>query len=65
MNKLLKIEKSIIRERMKKSGDKGAEEGVKIAKEFLIKVKDRVKGVYLMPPFNEFEMATNILEVLK
>ena len=53
-----------IRERMAKAGDRGQEEGVKIAKEFLKEAKHLVDGVYIMPPFNKFEMAFDLLEVL-
>lgn len=53
-----------IRERMRKAGDKGQEEGVKLAKEFLKEAKHLVEGVYIMPPFNKFEMAFDLLEVL-
>ncbi len=54
-----------IRERMRKAGDQGPQEGVRIAQEFLLKVKDMVQGAYLMPPFNKFEMAAEVIEVLK
>ncbi len=53
-----------VRERMNRAGDKGQEEGVRIAKEFLKEAKDMVEGVYIMPPFNRFEMAFELLEVL-
>ena len=46
------------------AGDNGAEEGVKIGREFLRKAKEMVQGVYLMPPFNKFDMATRVLEIL-
>ncbi len=53
-----------IRDRMVQAGDRGQEEGVKIAKEFLKEAKHLVDGVYIMPPFNRFEMAFDLLEVL-
>lgn len=53
-----------IRDRMVQAGDRGQEEGVKIAKEFLKEAKHLVDGVYIMPPFNKFEMAFDLLEVL-
>lgn len=53
-----------IRDRMAKAGDKGQEEGVRIAKEFLKEAKDMVDGTYVMPPFNKFEMAFEVLSVL-
>jgi len=39
-------------------------EGVKIAREALQAVKDRVDGVYIMPPFGRVEAAVEILEVV-
>jgi methionine synthase I (cobalamin-dependent)/5,10-methylenetetrahydrofolate reductase len=53
-----------IRDRMIRAGDQGQEEGVGIAKEFLKEAKAMVDGVYVMPPFNKFEMAFDLLEVL-
>lgn len=53
-----------IQERMNKAGDRGQAEGVQIAKEFLKEAKHLVEGVYVMPPFNKFEMAFDLLEVL-
>ncbi len=53
-----------IRERMRKAGENGPDEGVKIAQEFLLEAKDMVRGAYLMPPFNKFEMAADVIKVL-
>jgi 5,10-methylenetetrahydrofolate reductase len=53
-----------IRDRMMKSGADGAEVGVEIAQEFLLDVRSLVSGVYLMPPFNKFKMAVDVLRVL-
>jgi homocysteine S-methyltransferase len=49
---------------MAKAGERATEEGVKIAKEFLREACAMVDGVYIMPPFNRFEMAYELLEVL-
>ena len=54
-----------IRKRMINAGENGPSEGIKIAQEFLLEAKDMVQGTYLMPPFNKFEMATDVIEVLK
>jgi homocysteine S-methyltransferase len=53
-----------IRDRMTRAGERGQEEGVAIAKEFLKEAKAMVDGVYVMPPFNKFEMAFDLLQVL-
>jgi len=53
-----------IRKRMAKAGNDGQAEGIRIAVEALRAVKDKVQGVYLMPPFGRVEMALEILEKL-
>ena len=51
-----------IRARMLKAGEAGPREGVAIGREFLEQVKPMCAGAYLMPPFNKFEMAIELLE---
>lgn len=51
-----------IRDRMRLAGDKGPEMGVQIAREFLNEVRSVVAGTYLMPPFNRFDMAADVME---
>jgi homocysteine S-methyltransferase len=55
-----------IRERMKKagSGEDARNEGVKIAREALEATRemDKVRGVYIMPPFGRYELALRILD---
>ncbi|MBR59373.1 MAG: bifunctional homocysteine S-methyltransferase/methylenetetrahydrofolate reductase [Myxococcales bacterium] len=53
-----------IRARMKAAGDQGPQEGVQIAREFLEQAKPLVQGTYLMPPFNRFEMAVEVIKGL-
>lgn len=43
-------------------GIKAREEGINIAAEALLSVRDRVQGVYLMPPFGRVESAIEVLE---
>ncbi len=55
-----------IRKRMHQAG-KGAaarKEGVAIAVESLMGVRDRVAGTYLMPPLRRYEMAAEIIAAL-
>jgi methionine synthase I (cobalamin-dependent) len=56
-----------IRERMRKTpgGEAARKEGVKIAREMLFAVRDRVQGAYLMPPLGRYELALAVLEGLK
>ncbi|XXT18581.1 bifunctional homocysteine S-methyltransferase/methylenetetrahydrofolate reductase [Sorangium sp. So ce429] len=56
-----------IRERMRKvpAGPEARKEGVKIAREMLFSVRDRVQGAYLMPPLGKYELALEVLDGLK
>jgi methionine synthase / methylenetetrahydrofolate reductase (NADH) len=55
-----------IRERMRRagSGEAAQAEGVRIAQEALLAARDRVQGVYIMPPFNKVDLALRVIEVL-
>jgi homocysteine S-methyltransferase len=55
-----------IRERMRKvaAGAEARKEGVRIAREMLFAVRDRVQGAYLMPPLGKYELALEVLEGL-
>jgi len=56
-----------IRERMRKAppGVEARKEGVKIAREMLFAVRDKVQGAYLMPPLGKYELALEVLDGLK
>jgi homocysteine S-methyltransferase len=56
-----------IRERMRKTpgGETARREGVRIAREMLFAVRDRVQGAYLMPPLGRYELALEVLDGLK
>ena len=53
-----------IRERMRAAGGgpEGRAEGVKIAREMLASVKDRVAGAYIMPPFGRYALALEVID---
>ena len=53
-----------IRERMRKAGTGAAarDEGVRIAREALAVARGRIQGAYVMPPFNRFESALEVLD---
>jgi homocysteine S-methyltransferase len=55
-----------IRERMRKagSGAAGRAEGVRIARETLLAVRDRVAGAYIMPPLGRYELAMDVVDGL-
>jgi methionine synthase I (cobalamin-dependent)/5,10-methylenetetrahydrofolate reductase len=56
-----------IRERMRlvPAGPEARKEGVRIAREMLFSVRDRVQGAYLMPPLGKYELALEVLDGLK
>jgi methionine synthase I (cobalamin-dependent) len=53
-----------IRERMRKAGSGAAarSEGVAIAREMLQAVRGRVAGAYVMPPFERYELALEVVD---
>jgi len=53
-------------ERMRLAGANGRQEGVKMAQELLLELKElpHVQGVYLMPSFGRYELACQVLEAL-
>jgi homocysteine S-methyltransferase len=55
-----------IRERMRRAtpGAEARKEGVRIAREMLFAVRERVQGAYLMPPLGKYELALEVLEGL-
>jgi methionine synthase / methylenetetrahydrofolate reductase(NADPH) len=48
--------------RMRKAGDQGAKEGIRIATDLIGKIKEHAQGIYLMPAFNRFDYAAEIIE---
>lgn len=53
-----------IRERMYEAGDNGGAEGIVIAQEMLLEIRQHAQGVYIMPPFNRYKAALQVLEVI-
>lgn len=53
------------RERMRQAGAEGRREGVKMAQELLLALESQAQGVYLMPSFGRYEVAAEVLEVLR
>ncbi|HEY9077518.1 MAG TPA: bifunctional homocysteine S-methyltransferase/methylenetetrahydrofolate reductase [Anaerolineaceae bacterium] len=51
--------------RMQTAGEKGAQEGIQIALEIIEAIKPFVNGVYLMPPFNRYDMAAEIIDSIR
>jgi len=53
-----------VQERMYKAGDGGTAEGIAIAQEMLLEIRQCAQGVYIMPPFNRYSTALKVLEVI-
>jgi homocysteine S-methyltransferase len=55
-----------IRERMQRAGAGPAAraEGVRIARDALLAVKDRIAGAYIMPPLGRYETAIEVFDGL-
>jgi homocysteine S-methyltransferase len=54
-----------VRDRMRLAGDRGRQEGIKIAQELLMELEDIVAGVYLMPPFGRFDTAAEVFSIVR
>ncbi|CAN5488820.1 bifunctional homocysteine S-methyltransferase/methylenetetrahydrofolate reductase [soil metagenome] len=57
-----------VRDRMREAGantEQATAVGIDIAVEFLRSVRERVQGVYLMPPFKKYDIALRILQQLQ
>ena len=57
----INVPKSIY-QRMKDAGPDGAREGIRIAIGLIQQLKQRAQGIYLMPAFNRFDYAAEIIE---
>jgi homocysteine S-methyltransferase len=53
------------RDRMRRAGADGRREGVKMAQELLAALESHAQGVYIMPSFGRYEVAAEVLEVLR
>ncbi|MDD2694774.1 MAG: bifunctional homocysteine S-methyltransferase/methylenetetrahydrofolate reductase [Anaerolineales bacterium] len=51
-----------MRRRMQLAGERAPQEGVAIALELVAQVKDWANGIYLMPAFNRYDLAAEIVE---
>jgi homocysteine S-methyltransferase len=58
------IPEAVLR-RMSRAGEQGRDEGVRLARELLAAVAGGVKGAYVMPPFQKFELVPEIVAELR
>ena len=54
-----------IRRRMEESAEQSTRTGIQIALELIEEMRDLVHGIYLMPAFNRFDTAAEIIEAIK
>jgi 5,10-methylenetetrahydrofolate reductase len=54
-----------VMERIDSAGDKAPQEGVDIAKELAGQIKGKAAGIYLMPQFNRYDLAAEIIEFVR
>lgn len=54
-----------VQERMHRAGDRGAEEGVSMARDLVGQLRPLVQGIYLMPAFSRYDLASDVIEVLQ
>ncbi len=54
-----------MRKRIEAAGDDGPREGVRIAVELIEEIRPWAQGIYLMPAFNRYDLAAEIIEAIK
>ncbi|MBI4670642.1 MAG: bifunctional homocysteine S-methyltransferase/methylenetetrahydrofolate reductase [Chloroflexi bacterium] len=54
-----------LRERMRRAGDAGQAEGLKIASELWQELTEFAHGVYIMPPFHRYELVAELLSAVR
>lgn len=54
----------VLRQRIAAAGDESAQEGVLIAQELLLNVKDMAQGVYIMPAFGRYDLVAGVVDAL-
>lgn len=54
-----------IRDRMREAGDHGQAEGAAIAKEIIAAARGTVQGIYLIPSFDRYDVAAELVEELR
>jgi homocysteine S-methyltransferase len=53
-----------VRQRMRSVGEKGAQVGVELASELIQQLRGLVQGIYLMPPFERYDLAAEVIEAV-
>lgn len=58
------IPESIL-QRMANAGEQGPQEGVRVAIEVIEELRSEIQGIYIMPAFNRFDYAADLIEYFK
>jgi methionine synthase I (cobalamin-dependent)/5,10-methylenetetrahydrofolate reductase len=53
------------RRHMRRAGEDGPREGVRMARQLLADLYDIVQGVYLMPAFNRFDLVAEVIDAIR
>jgi len=54
-----------MRQRIRRAGGKSAEAGLDMARELIAQLRSFTQGIYLMPPFDRFDLAAELIESVK
>ncbi|GAC1618407.1 MAG: bifunctional homocysteine S-methyltransferase/methylenetetrahydrofolate reductase [Ktedonobacteraceae bacterium] len=54
-----------VRTRMREAGERGHEEGLKLAQELLEEARAMIQGVYLMPSYGRYDVVSTLTNMLK
>ncbi len=54
-----------VRERIRRAGSEGRQEGIRIAQELLAAIRGQVAGVYLVPSFGRFDAVIELVKVAR
>lgn len=54
-----------IRERMRRAGDNGRAEGLRLARDLWSELMEFARGVYIMPAFNRYELVAELLSAVR
>ncbi len=52
------------RQRIRHAGEKGAQEGVAMARDLVLQLRSLAQGIYLMPAFGRYDLASEVIELL-
>ena len=55
----------VFQDRMQQAGDEAESVGLAIAKELIEQVQDKIQGIYIMPPFQRYYLAAELIDSLQ